>query len=85
MKNKLADLNNHLFEQLERLNDEELTGEKLTIEINRSKAMSQIAQNIIGNAKIVLDAAIAVKEWGLTSGLPLIGTTEGENNGASGK
>ena len=75
MKNKLADLNNHLFAQLERLGDESLSGEKLKSEIERSKAISQVAQNIIGNAKVVLDAHIAVKEWNLGNTLPMIGTT----------
>lgn len=41
--NKLSDLNNHLFEELERLNDESLTGEALQEERERAKTMATIA------------------------------------------
>lgn len=56
MRNTLVDLNNHLFEQLERLNDEELTDEELEKEIKRADAMKDIATQIIANANIVLKA-----------------------------
>jgi len=57
MKNTLVDLNNHLFEQLERLNDENLKGEELQEEIDRSKAVSDIASKIVSNASLALQAA----------------------------
>ncbi|MDP2141334.1 MAG: hypothetical protein Q8L20_11035 [Gammaproteobacteria bacterium] len=56
MKNKLTDLNNHLFAQLERLGDESLDGEKLEQEINRSKAIAGVADRVIHNASLVLKA-----------------------------
>lgn len=52
MKTNLASLNNYLFEELERLNDdEELKNEdNLEKEIKRSKAIANVAQTIINNA-----------------------------------
>ena len=43
-RNTLGDLNNHLFEQLERLMDDELAGEQLREEITRAKAVASIAK-----------------------------------------
>lgn len=56
MNNKLSDLNNNLFAQLEKLGDADLKGEDLKTEIERSKAMAGIASNIVGAAKITVEA-----------------------------
>lgn len=58
MNNNLASLNNYLFEELERLNDdEELKDDgNLEKEIKRSKAITSVAQTIINNANTVLEA-----------------------------
>ena len=42
--------------QLERLNDEDIKGDSLTEEIERSKAVTSIAKEIISNANIVLQS-----------------------------
>ena len=54
IKNKLSDLNNHLFSALERLNNTDTKGEKLTEEIERSKAINSVAREIVSNANLVL-------------------------------
>lgn len=56
MKNKLIDLNNHLFAQLERLGDEDLSGTKLREEVERSKAMTAVSREIIDNGRLAMDA-----------------------------
>ena len=56
MKNTLGDVNNHLFEELERLSDEDLKGDALKEEIIRAKLVTQIATKIIDNANTVVAA-----------------------------
>ena len=65
MKNKLTDLNNHLFEQLERLNDEDLKGDNLKEEMNRARAISTVAQTIINNGDLILKAQKHASEYGM--------------------
>lgn len=55
MNNKLSDLNNHLFLQIERLGDESIQGEKLDAEIQRAKAIVGVSEQIIEGARVTLD------------------------------
>ena len=74
-RNKLGDLDNHLFAQLERLADENLTAEQIEQEVSRSDAIIGIADKVIGNARLKLDAAKLYATHGpsIKEMLPMIG------------
>lgn len=65
MENKLTDLNNILFEQIERLNDDDLHGEALKQQIKRSQAIESVAGMIIANANTVLKAKKLKMEYAM--------------------
>lgn len=79
MKNTLSDLNNYLFEQLERLNDDDLTDEQLQKEIIRSKAVQGIAQTIVNNATLALNTMKQMYEQG---DKPMVPSVLGGNENA---
>lgn len=64
MKNKLSDLNNHLFAQLERLADEDLTEDSLKQEVARAEAMVDISDQVLRVADTNLKAAKLFAEHG---------------------
>lgn len=52
MKNTLTDLNNYLFEQLERLNDDALQDGDLEKELKKADAVVKISEKIIANGEL---------------------------------
>lgn len=64
MKNKLTDLNDILFAQLERLTDDELSDEQITQELQRTQAVVQIADRIVDTAQLQLDGAKFMADHG---------------------
>ncbi|MEP3688141.1 MAG: hypothetical protein ABJN05_13730 [Sulfitobacter dubius] len=74
-KNKLTDLNDHLFAQLERLSDEDLDEKAIAKEVQRASAMVSVADKITSNADLQLKAAKLFAEQGekVLNHLPQIG------------
>ena len=70
MRNTLSDLNNYLFEELERLTDESLTEEQLHREVLRSRSVQSIAQTIVNNAELALNTMKQIYEQGDKPDLP---------------
>lgn len=79
MKNTLTDLNNALFEQLERLQDDEAMKDDAAFEkeITRSKAITNIAAQIIQNGNLSLKACQYAAEYGGDTRTPVLEMTNG--------
>lgn len=64
MKNTLTDLNNYLFETIERLRDDSLSEEDLRREIVRTEAITKVAQTVITNGELALKVMRHADEYG---------------------
>lgn len=56
MKNTLADINNFLFEQLERLNDDDLTEDQLELQLKKTDQIVKVSEKIIANGELAFKA-----------------------------
>lgn len=75
MANNLSDLNAILFDQIRKIENDELSDEQLEREIKKSESITKTASVILGNAKLALDAQKQFDEFGTgrTVDIPLLG------------
>lgn len=74
-KTTLNDLNEYLFQKLDRLTNEDLSEEELDKEIKRSEALQKVAKTVIENGTLALQAKKYVDEYGKGDGIgvPMLG------------
>jgi len=77
MKNNLNELNNYLFEELERLNDDEELKTNMDNEIKRAKAITSISTAIINNARVILEAKKYADEFGIENENQILKLSDG--------
>lgn len=80
MSDNLNDLNTHLYAQLNRLAEGNLTPEQIDQETKRAKAIVSVSDQIVCNARVRLDAAKLYVAHGdkMLPHLPMIGKEKSE-------
>lgn len=58
----LMSLHRVLFEQIDRLNDPDLTKDQLMMEVDRAAAMEGISSQIVSNARLMLKATTETRQ-----------------------
>lgn len=73
-RNTLTDLNDLLFEQLEKIvdPDDDITEEEMKLEIEKAKVVEKIASNIVHIADVSVKATKLKLDYGETTVLPEI-------------
>ena len=56
MKNRMNDLNDHLFMMLESLSDDSMSKEDLEMECKRAQAIAKVGSVIVKNYSVAIDA-----------------------------
>lgn len=64
-KNTQMELNNLLFAQLERLNDDEHMKENSEMELRRAREVSSVSKTIISNIQLAINAEKYKADYGL--------------------
>lgn len=66
MKNRTFDLNDTLFDQLERISNPDLTGDALSAEIQRAGAVCSLADRVNANHRTIIEAVKVADAAGIT-------------------
>jgi hypothetical protein len=72
MKNKLVDLQNHLFAAIEKVLDDDLQGKELKDYIERSMAFNELAKTAVANGALMLKCADLLYGIPVSDDVPLI-------------
>jgi hypothetical protein len=85
MKNKLTDLQNHLFEIIETLNDNTLEGKELNRVIKRALAINELAKTDVANGALMAKCVDLLYGIPVSDEVPLIPKATGETFIVDGK
>lgn len=85
MRNKLTDLNDYLFEQIERINDDSLNEDELNKEIKKAEAIQGIAETIIKNGELQFKAVMKAADLGIINQDQMAFLLTNNSGGTNGK
>lgn len=71
MSGTLNDLNEYLFEQMDRLSNDDLTEEQLEMELKRADAITRTAKTIIDNGDLAFRVKQHMDEYGFGQNVKL--------------